>query len=512
MGSNSVFWDRDGRRVARILWVLMGLACAFRPPQVNAAAEPPPPLPQVTLIEPANSDDADITAQAMKEVLQADGLASRVVIRQLNEAATQNLATSSEADGPTLVVAGTSLIAQAATSGHDSTLNALAPIAQLTSDADVVVVPASSPYRNMDDLLEAMRREPGEIRWVGQWVGGTDHPTIWQLARAAGVIPELMQYQSFHHSRDVATQLKRGQFTAGIAPYSVFDAAIRSGAARGLAVVSRLPIGGVPLPTFRQLGIVGVSQTEWCGTFALRSASAAERARLTELVQKMAQSPQWAATLNRFHLRNVYLGGTGFPQLIKEEQKRLAQTSKSLSATQYLRFVTLLWQHLLEWALSLFGAIAALAAALYWQRYSARRRESTLRQALQNLSDEFTQRARQADRSRDAAALRRIMNAQVEREFDHWGLTPAERSIAHLMLKGVRLKEIAGARNTSDRTVRQQAQAIYRKAGLDGRTDLAAYFLESMLGTLELEYGNAAAGSGGAPANSGTQHLASPFH
>src|SRR5207237_989615 len=60
-------------------------------------------------------------------------------------------------------------------------------------------------------------------------------------------------------------------------------------------------------------------------------------------------------------------------------------------------------------------------------------------------------------------------------------------SVAHLMLKGLRLKDIAGARNTSDRTVRQQAQAIYRKAGLDGRTDLAAYFLESVLGAPELD-------------------------
>ena len=59
--------------------------------------------------------------------------------------------------------------------------------------------------------------------------------------------------------------------------------------------------------------------------------------------------------------------------------------------------------------------------------------------------------------------------------------------MAHLMLKGLRLKDIAGARNTSDRTVRQQAQAIYRKAGLDGRTDLAAYFLESVLGAPELD-------------------------
>jgi DNA-binding CsgD family transcriptional regulator len=89
----------------------------------------------------------------------------------------------------------------------------------------------------------------------------------------------------------------------------------------------------------------------------------------------------------------------------------------------------------------------------------------------------------------DIAAVRVGMNAQIEREFDRWELTRAERGVAHLMLKGLRLKDIARARNTSDRTVRQQAQAIYRKAGLDGRTDLSAYFLESVLGAPELDSG-----------------------
>ena len=48
------------------------------------------------------------------------------------------------------------------------------------------------------------------------------------------------------------------------------------------------------------------------------------------------------------------------------------------------------------------------------------------------------------------------------------------------MLKGMSLKEIAIARDTSEATVRQQAQAIYRKSGLSGRAELAAYFLESL--------------------------------
>lgn len=62
-----------------------------------------------------------------------------------------------------------------------------------------------------------------------------------------------------------------------------------------------------------------------------------------------------------------------------------------------------------------------------------------------------------------------------------WNLTPAERGVAQLQLKGLRHRDIAELRRTSERTVRQQALNVYRKSGLNGRSDLAAFFLEDLL-------------------------------
>jgi DNA-binding NarL/FixJ family response regulator len=70
--------------------------------------------------------------------------------------------------------------------------------------------------------------------------------------------------------------------------------------------------------------------------------------------------------------------------------------------------------------------------------------------------------------------------AAVQRQFDAWSLTRAEADIAGLMLKGVPLRDIAALRQTSETTIRQQAQAVYRKSGLSGRAELAAFFLESL--------------------------------
>jgi DNA-binding CsgD family transcriptional regulator len=73
------------------------------------------------------------------------------------------------------------------------------------------------------------------------------------------------------------------------------------------------------------------------------------------------------------------------------------------------------------------------------------------------------------------------LGAAIDAQFERWGLTAAEREVALLMLKGLSHKEIAAVREASERTVRQQARAIYAKANLSGRAALSAFFLEDLL-------------------------------
>ncbi len=73
------------------------------------------------------------------------------------------------------------------------------------------------------------------------------------------------------------------------------------------------------------------------------------------------------------------------------------------------------------------------------------------------------------------------LSAAIDRQLDRWGLTAAEKEIALLLLKGLSHKEVAAVRGVGETTVRQQARAVYRKAGLAGRHDLAAFFLEDLL-------------------------------
>jgi DNA-binding NarL/FixJ family response regulator len=75
----------------------------------------------------------------------------------------------------------------------------------------------------------------------------------------------------------------------------------------------------------------------------------------------------------------------------------------------------------------------------------------------------------------------RGLGAAISAQFSLWRFTPAEHEVALLLLKGLSCREISTVRTTSERTVREQARAVYSKAGLSGRAALSAYFLEDLL-------------------------------
>jgi DNA-binding CsgD family transcriptional regulator len=119
------------------------------------------------------------------------------------------------------------------------------------------------------------------------------------------------------------------------------------------------------------------------------------------------------------------------------------------------------------------GLVGATALWLGWWR--AERTAAGLRDAL-------AERGAERDRWREnARAALEGLGRAIEQQFVEWGLTPAEREVALLLLKGHSHKAIAKLTGRSERTVRQHSVAIYGKAGLGGRAELAAFFLEDLM-------------------------------
>ncbi|MGR9087471.1 MAG: helix-turn-helix transcriptional regulator [Gammaproteobacteria bacterium] len=133
------------------------------------------------------------------------------------------------------------------------------------------------------------------------------------------------------------------------------------------------------------------------------------------------------------------------------------------------------WRHLIIEGLILVFSLTGVVyfGRLYYQLSQAK--INSLRQDL-TLANQQAQAWRETNRELIAG-----LAAQIQIQFDAWQLTRAEAEVGMLMLKGLSHAEIATVRNASERTIRDQARAVYRKSGTSGRTELSAFFLEDLL-------------------------------
>jgi len=135
---------------------------------------------------------------------------------------------------------------------------------------------------------------------------------------------------------------------------------------------------------------------------------------------------------------------------------------------------TLLSSHVV-FELGLIGLCLGTAIFLWRVGFQAERSLQRTREALARHETELVEWRARAQR------LLEGLGAEIDRQMREWGLSPAEREVALLLLKGFSSKEIAIHLGKSERTVRQQCSDVYKRSGLGGRAELSAFFLEDLL-------------------------------
>lgn len=122
--------------------------------------------------------------------------------------------------------------------------------------------------------------------------------------------------------------------------------------------------------------------------------------------------------------------------------------------------------------------VACAVALLLWIVRDLRQQTARV----EHLETELAEaRKRAAERAPELEEARRHLGEGIEAQFRAWNLTDSEREVGWLLLKGLSIKEIAAIRSTHEKTVRQQASAIYHKADLPGRHAFVAWFIEDLL-------------------------------
>ena len=290
------------------------------------------------IIAPANPGGGwDQTARAMQAALQDAGIASGVQVNNIPGAGgTIGLAqfvTGKKRRGDAVLVGGLVMLGAILTNKAPVTLEDVTPLARLTGEYEVLVVPASSDIRTLDELLAKLKADPGSVSWGGGSAGGTDHILAGLIAKAAGVDPTKVNYIAHSGGGEALGAILGGHVTVGVSGYEEFAGQIQAGELRALAVSGDERIPGVDVPTLKEQG-VDVSLVNWRGLFAPPGIRDGDKEALAEAVAGMVESPAWRETLETRGWLDLYLPPEEFAAFLEEDRAQVEQTLKDIGLVQ----------------------------------------------------------------------------------------------------------------------------------------------------------------------------------
>ncbi|MBB5224078.1 putative tricarboxylic transport membrane protein [Amaricoccus macauensis] len=287
-----------------------------------------------TLIAPAAPGGGwDQTARTMQTVMQDEGIAGNVQVTNVPGAGgTIGLAqfvNQSKGNPEALIVGGYVMLGAILTNASPVDLTMVTPIARLTGESEVIVVPASSEIQTMADLVTRLKADPGAVSWAGGSAGGTDHIAAGLIAKAVGVDPTKVNYIAYSGGGEALAAILGNQVTVGVSGYGEFESQIEAGTLRALAVSGDARIEGLDAPTLKEAG-VDVSLENWRMVAAAPGITPEQEAAITADITKMAQSESWKKALADRGWIDRFQSGEEFRNQLAEDTTATATILKAI--------------------------------------------------------------------------------------------------------------------------------------------------------------------------------------
>ena len=286
------------------------------------------PLPawaaaNLKMLIPANPGGGwDQQGRALGKSLMDSGAASTVSYDNKGGAAgTIGLAqfvNSTKGDGNALMVMGAVMLGGIITGKPPVQLSQATPIARLSSEYNVFVLPADSKLKTMKDVVEQLKKDPGSVKWGGGSRGSTEHIAAAMLAREVGVDPAKINYVAFRGGGEATAAILGGNVTVGGSGLSEFSEYIKSGKMRAIAMTSETRLKGVDIPTMKEQGY-NVVLGNWRGVFGANGLTPEQRKALTELVVTATKHKSWAEAVERNGWTPALLTGPAFDKFVDDE-------------------------------------------------------------------------------------------------------------------------------------------------------------------------------------------------
>lgn len=242
----------------------------------------------------------DSTARAIERAAKAAGLVGNMQFENVGGAGGMvglpRFVNQRKGQGNVLMVGGSVMIGAGIANKSPVTIKNVTPIARLTEEAGVIVVPAAGKIKTWKELEAAIRANPKAVSVAGGSAGGTDHLILGMIIKALGKNPREAAYVAFAGGGPANAAILGNQVVAGISGYSEFEEQITAGRMIPLAVSGKGRIPGVNVPTLSELG-VNVTESNWRGVFAAPGVSDAQRNVLIEFITRVRASAAWQQEL-----------------------------------------------------------------------------------------------------------------------------------------------------------------------------------------------------------------------
>jgi putative tricarboxylic transport membrane protein len=274
--------------------------------------------PRLRIVIPANAGGGwDQTGRALGAALVGAGVTDEIEYENKGgKGGTIGLAYYADkysAEPNTLLMGGMVMVGAVALQKPAVDMSRIRPIARLTSDYLVVVVPSNSGVRSIADLADRMRANPKDVPIAGGSAGGVDHVFAGVFTRAARSKPEDLVYLPFAGGAEVVQAVLGGKAVAGISGYSEFSEELASGKLRAIGVSSKRSVFGIP--SIREQGL-DVDMANWRGVFTGQNVSEARQAEMLEAVKAAAGHESWQKTLKQNHWESSLLSGPSLGSFI----------------------------------------------------------------------------------------------------------------------------------------------------------------------------------------------------
>jgi putative tricarboxylic transport membrane protein len=295
-------------------------------------------LDELRIIAPAAQGGGwDQTARALQEVIQGTGAIKVVTVENVPGAGgtvgLAQLASQEAGNGGVMMVNGLVMVGAILTNKSAVTLENTTPIARLTGEYEVIVVPAASELKTLADLVAKLKADPGSVAWGGGSAGGTDHILAGLIAKATGADVSKLNYVPFSGGGEALAAIMGGHVVAGISGYSEWSGQIQSGELRALAISAPERVAGIDIPTLKEQG-VDVDLANWRAIVAAPGITDEQKKELLTVVDTAVKSDGWKKVLADKNWTDLYLSGDDFTKLLAAENARITEILKGIGLVQ----------------------------------------------------------------------------------------------------------------------------------------------------------------------------------